>query len=132
MIERLLQRLLHPRFLRFVLVGGAATLLQFVLLAVFVEIFMAREVFASAASFSISAGFNYWLNYHFTFASRANHRETLPKFIVVALIGLTINTSCFSLLLVVFHYLPAQCLATGITLLSNFTLHQLWIYRRET
>ncbi|MCW8127726.1 GtrA family protein [Microbulbifer halophilus] len=127
MIEWLLQQ----RFVRFATVGAAATLMQFSSLALFVELLSTNAIFASAAAFSLSAGFNYWLNYHFTFGSRAGHRDTLPKFVLVALIGLTINTTCFTLFVKLFHYFPAQCIATGVTLLSNFVLHQRWIYRRE-
>lgn len=127
MIEWLLRR----RLVRFTAVGGAATLLQFSLLALFVEQLSISAVPASAAAFAISAGCNYWLNYRFTFASRDRHRRTLPKFVLVALIGLAINTASFTLLLFTFHYLAAQCLATLITLASNFALHQYWIYREE-
>lgn len=127
MIEWLLRR----RFVRFACVGGAATLLQFLLLALFVELLAVNAVLASASAFAMSAAFNYWLNYHFTFTSRASHWRTLPKFVLVALIGLAINTASFALLLIAFHYLPAQCIATGVTLVCNFALHQYWIYRRE-
>ncbi|WP_250461793.1 GtrA family protein [Microbulbifer litoralis] len=127
MIEWLLQQ----RFVRFAAVGAAATLMQFFLLASFVELLSFNKVLASSASFSLSAGVNYWLNYHFTFASQASHRQTLPKFVLVALVGLAVNTGSFALFVVFLHYLPAQCIATGITLLSNFTLHQYWIYRSD-
>lgn len=119
------------RLLRFALVGGTATLLQFLLLALFVELLHTAEVAASAASFALSAGFNYWLNYHFTFSSRKSHAQTLPRFVLVALLGLGVNTASFAALLTVLHYLAAQVVATGVTLLCNFTLHQYWIYRRE-
>lgn len=127
----MIQWLLRQRLVRFAAVGGGATGLQFVLLLLFVELLRLEKVGASAAAFAISAGFNYWLNYHFTFASNLSHTRTLPKFALVALVGLAINTGSFAALLLILHYLPAQVIATGITLLSNFTLHQFWIYRRE-
>lgn len=123
--------LLRQRLVRFAAVGGSATLLQFFLLLLFVELLQLEKVVASAATFAISAGFNYWFNYHFTFASELSHLRTLPKFALVALIGLAVNTGSFATLLVALHYLPAQLIATSITLLCNFTLHQFWIYRRE-
>lgn len=127
----MIRQLLHLRPLRFALVGGAATLLQFLLLLLFVEILAQDPVAASAGAFALSAGFNYWLNYHFTFASRRSHSQTLPKFALVAAFGLALNTSSFAALTLTLHYLPAQVLATGVTLACNFALHQLWIYRRE-
>jgi putative flippase GtrA len=116
--------------IRFVLVGGGATLLQFVLLFIFVELGYFNKILASALSFAISAVFNYLMNYHFTFASEKSHSETAPKFILVAALGLLINSTSFALLLVVMpHYLFAQIGATLITLLINFLLHKMWIYR---
>ncbi|MFC6633683.1 GtrA family protein [Microbulbifer taiwanensis] len=127
----MIEWLLQLRFVRFAAVGAAATLVQFLLLASLVEILSTQAVIASAASYLTSAGINYWLNYRFTFSSNISHWRTLPKFALVAMIGLAVNTCSFALLVLVFHYIPAQCVATGITLFSNFALHQLWIYRRS-
>ncbi|HLU17396.1 MAG TPA: GtrA family protein [Edaphocola sp.] len=116
--------------IRFVLVGGSATLFQFVLLFSFVEFGHFNKIFASALSFAIAAILNYLLNYYFTFASEKSHFETASKFIVVATIGLLINSTSFALLLVVMpHYLFAQIGATLLALSVNFLLHKIWIYR---
>lgn len=120
------------RFVMFVGVGGAATLLQFVLLALMVEFKLLPEVAASAASYGISAVFNYLANYHLTFASNSSHKSTLPKFAVTALLGLCVSTLLFAcFLFLINQYLVAQCLATGITLVLNFSIHKWWIYRNH-
>jgi putative flippase GtrA len=119
----------QSQFIRFALVGALATALQFALLLAMVEILAVAEVPASALAFSLSAMANYWLNYHFTFASQQQHQHTLPKFLLVAALGLGINTSSFSILLSGFHYMVAQAGATLVTLACNFLLHKLWIYR---
>lgn len=121
--------LLRSRFTRFALVGGAATALQYALLILFVEIAGIDKVPASALSFTLSALANYLLNYRFTFASNRDHAQTLPRFALVAMLGLAVNTASFSALVGVFHYLIAQVGATLITLAGNFLLHQFWIYR---
>lgn len=121
---------MFDHLIRFVLVGGSATLLQFVLLFIFVECGHFNKIFASALSFAISAVFNYLMNYYFTFASEKPHIEAVLKFIVVATLGLLINSASFALLLVVMpHYLFAQLGAALITLSVNFLLHKMWIYR---
>lgn len=115
---------------RFVMVGGSATLLQFVLLFLFVEYAHLNEILASALSFSLSAIYNYLMNYYFTFASEKSHIETATKFMLVATLGLAINSSTFALFLSLgLYYLLAQGGATIITLLVNFLLHKIWIYR---
>lgn len=114
----------------FLVVGGASTLLQFLLLVLFHEIFAVPPVMASACAFALSAVANYWLNYHWTFASGAAHLTTAPKFVITALLGLTINTVTFALALRLLpHYFLAQVVAVGVTVVVNFAIHKLWIYR---
>jgi putative flippase GtrA len=121
---------LSSRFIRFTLVGGFATGLQYILLMALVELGGADKIVGSATSFALSALANYALNYRLTFASKKRHRETLPKFLVTASAGLVLNTAAFSMLLALMpHYLLAQLGATAITLISNFLLHKHWIYR---
>jgi putative flippase GtrA len=141
-------------FLKYVGIGGLSTLIQFLLLGLFIklnfmpalvlstttsplkfifnqpELTIAPEVLASSLSYFSSSIFNYLANYHLTFASNTSHRKTLPKFMAATSLGLTANTSLFAVFFALFgHYLVAQCLATGITVFLNFTVHKLWIYK---
>ncbi len=118
------------RFVIFAGVGGAATLLQFALLAAFIETGLANPIISSALSYGLSAIFNYLANYHLTFASRASHKQTFPKFALTACLGLSISTGIFALALSLLdNYLVAQCIATALTLIINFAIHKFWIYR---
>lgn len=127
------------QFLKFLLIGGTATLVQFSMLALLVELLMLNPILSSATSYLAGAVVNYWANYKYTFASRAKHKETLPKFCTTAAIGLGVNTLLFAGFLVLLDtdwintiiapYILAQCLATGITVILNFALHKFWIYR---
>ncbi len=131
------------KLIKFAVIGGAATLLQFFLLWVFVESGLLGPKVASAASYACSAIFNYLANYHLTFSSTQSHAQTLPKFLVTVLVGLALNTSLFSLSLFLLNnyllthanllkgaYLIAQLFATLLTLIVNFLMHKFWIYRR--
>lgn len=124
-----LRDIAQNRFVRFSVVGVIATLIQFILLYLFVELRWLAEIPASALSFVISAVCNYLMNYHMTFGSRESHMQTFPKFVGVAAFGLTLNVSLFSIFLLVVHYLVAQVFATLITLCANFILHKYWVYR---
>lgn len=116
--------------LRFLFVGGTATLLQLGLLTLFIETELLAPVISSALSYSISAIYNYLLNYYLTFASTRTHLETFPKFLLVASFGVGVNTITFAALLqLTGYYLFAQCVAIVVTLLLNYTLHKYWIYR---
>lgn len=117
-------------FIKFLGIGGIATLLQFVILTLLVELELAPKITASALSYLLSAIFNYLANYYFTFASDASHRQTLPKFAVTVALGLSLSTLLFAGFLHLFgYYLLAQLLATGITVCLNFLVHKLWIYK---
>jgi putative flippase GtrA len=131
------------KFVKFAFIGGAATLLQFFLLGLFVELGGLIPVVASGASYVVSAVFNYLANYYLTFASNTSHKQTLPKFIVTVALGLALSTSLFAIFLYVLEnylllgtklfetaYLIAQLFATLITLVANFLMHKLWIYKK--
>ncbi len=130
------------KFIKFAIIGGAATLLQFLFLGLFVEIFGLAPTLASATSYCCSAVFNYFANYYFTFGSNNSHTQTLPKFVVTVALGMALSTTLFA----IFHYilthfllsetnllnsayLIAQLFATLLTLIANFLMHKLWIYR---
>lgn len=127
------------RFALFLSIGGISTLIQFLLLILFVETRLSSEVIASAASYILAAFFSYWANYHFTFNSRQCHSKAFPKFALTVALGLTINTLLFALLFYVFNqlwrppwvepYMVAQALATGFTVIVNFVMHKFWIYK---
>lgn len=114
---------------RFLAVGGVATAVQYLSLVMLVETLGVAEVPSSVLAFCLGAVVSYLLNYYVTFAGSSPHRQALPRFVVVVAIGLAINTLSFSLMLVLLPYLLAQVVATLVTLISNFLLHQFWIYR---
>jgi putative flippase GtrA len=131
------------KLIKFVVIGGAATLLQFLLLGAFVELGGLTPTIASASAYCCAAVFSYLANYYFTFASTSSHSQTLPKFVVTVAVGMTVSTTLFA----IFHhflinillintnllhtaYLIAQLFATLLTLIVNFLMHKFWIYRR--
>lgn len=118
------------RFIKFAGVGGIATLIQYAILMLFIEWFLMNETAAAAASFIISAFINYYLNYHYTFKSIKPHRSVLPKFLVIAHIGLVTNVLIFSFFNQMgYHYLVSQAIATLTVLFINFTANAMWSFK---
>lgn len=120
---------MSPKFIRFLLVGGLSTGLQYAVLAIGVVVFGMAAVPASSVGFALSALLNYLLNRRFTFQSARAHREALPRFAVTAFMGLAWN----ALLLALFVRagLPvwlAQVLATGVVLGWNFFVNARWAF----
>jgi putative flippase GtrA len=118
------------KFLSFATVGAIATGFQYIVLILLVELLRTNEVLASAIGFALSSMLNYRLNYRFTFRSNLPHSRTFSKFMVVAIVGLTINTTCMYVLVkfTPLHYIAAQVGATAITLLWSFSINSLWSF----
>lgn len=116
---------------RFAAIGALATGLHYVLLAAFVERHHWDPVVASALAFTISALANYELNRRITFGGAASHVQALPRFFLVALAGLGLNTCVMAAALAILsvHYLIAQVMATALVFLWSFTGNRLWTFR---
>ena len=86
---------------------------------------------AAATGFVISCFVNYWINHQITFGGHASHRTAVPRFILLALVGLVLNTGimkfCWSVLGL--HYFLAQIIATGTVFLWNFVIARTLIFR---
>jgi putative flippase GtrA len=119
------------RFIKFLGVGGAATLIQYGILISMVELFETSALAGSTVGYLVSGVFNYTLNYYFTFTSSAKHGLAATRFIIVAAVGLALNSSLIFLLtdvLAVF-YITAQVAATAVVVIWNFIAHKHWTYR---
>ena len=118
------------KFTRFALVGGVATSIQYLLLFILVHWTGSNPVLASSLGFVVSAFANYLLNYHYTFRSKHQHGTALLKFMVIAGVGLILNSTIMQTLTVEgLHYLIAQVIATAGVLLWSFTGNNLWTFR---
>lgn len=119
------------QFICFAAVGTVGTLFHYTVLISLVRFLELRPVIGSAAGFAVGALVNYTLNYYITFRSTRSHRAAMPKFYLVALVGLGINTAVMYALneWLMFHYLVAQIITTGAVLLSNFIGNKLWTFK---
>lgn len=121
------------RFVRFVIVGGVATAIQYALLILLVRGFGVAPTPASSLGFVLSAVVNYFLNYRFTFQSDRPHAPAMAKFGLLAGVGLLINAAIMYLMIAAgAHYLLAQVCATGVVLFWNFLGNSFWTFGVES
>lgn len=122
---------LPRQFSRFLGVGAAATALMYALLILQVEGFERPPVSSSGIAYLLSSVFNYWANYHWTFASRQRHAPALLRFTLIAATGLLLNLALMQALTqgLGWAYLLAQILATALVLLWNFFANRHWTYQ---
>jgi putative flippase GtrA len=118
-------------FLRFLLVGGGATALQYLIMAALIKGFAMEPVPASNAGFLISAAFNYWANARFTFkGAGGSHQQNIPRFIATLCAGLLINSGVLhGLLLLNVPIWLAQLCATGVVFIWNYAINAVWTFR---
>ena len=119
------------RVIKFLSVGAIATAIQYALLVIQVEVLSVSSVVASFIAYSLSSVVNYLMNYYFTFGSTAKHLQSSAKFVLVAVIGLVVNTVLMYALIEIagVHYLFAQIISTLIVLVWNYLAHKHWTYR---
>jgi putative flippase GtrA len=118
------------KFLRFAGVGVFGTIAHYAVLIAIVELIAVDVIIGSSMGFIVGAAVNYVLNYHYTFQSTKDHRETLPKFYFIAVLGFMINGTIVYLLAHVanVNYLIAQVVATALVLVWGFTANYLWTF----
>lgn len=87
---------------------------------------------ASAIGYILSTFYNYWANSFFTFGGGHNHARSLPRFLIIACVGLIFNQ--VMLLLMIQLLLPtaiAQIIATTTVLLWNYFINATWTFAKR-
>lgn len=120
-------------FVRFLLVGGSATALHYMIMAALLGSGWLAAEQASATGYCLSTLYNYWANAHFTFSGNHDHRRSLPRFLVTAAAGLGINQLILrGGLALSLPVALAQVLATGCVLLWNYFVNAIWSFRTRS
>jgi putative flippase GtrA len=119
-----------PQFVRYVVIGGLSTAIHYVVLYTLHERLSLDGVFSTTIGMLISAVFNFFANYHFTFRSSAGMFESLWRFVVIIGLGVLINAGIFWLLVtrLSWFYLFGQAIATIAVLFWNFLFSRTFIY----
>lgn len=118
-------------FMRFCLVGGAATAIQYVVMIALVQLTGMNATLASGLGFCLSAVFNYLLSRSFVFESSRAHSVAASRYLGMILSGLLLNTACMAALQWLgLNYLLSQVLTTLVLLLYNFIMASSWVFGR--
>jgi putative flippase GtrA len=118
-------------FPRFVVVGAAATGLQYAILFLAVEIFDMAPTPASVMGFAVSAIFNYFANKRLTFDDHTADVIAIPRFAVMVAIGLVATSVCMhTFTLLGLYYLLSQLITTLIVMMLNFQIASRWVFSK--
>ena len=72
---------------------------------------------------------NYALARRFVFESKARNAQTMPRFMLVALLGLAINGAVMASLIGVLPLLASQAGASAVVLLVGYAVNRYWTFR---
>ena len=89
---------------------------------------------ASAAGFAAGTLLNYGVSAAVIFRGVRGHRQTLWRFLTVAVVGLGLKSVMVAAATrsLGLHYLLAQISATGVVLLWTFSGNRWWTFAEET
>lgn len=124
MIEKIKNNKLLMQIAKFIVVGGTATVIDFVLLFVLKEFVGLNEIVSNTISFTISLIYNYIASVKWVFDVDKNKKQEQQFliFIIFSIIGLLINNLilwiCIDKLKI--HYLIGKVIATAIVMVFNF------------
>ena len=122
---------LLKQIMKFVVVGGVATIIDFVFLYIFKEIVNLPIILSNTLSFIISVIYNYIASIKWVFdvSEEKNKRQTFLMFIVFSVIGLILNDLimhiCISNLRI--YYLISKLVATAIVMVFNFITRKMFL-----
>lgn len=117
-------------FTRYLIVGGAATVMHYSFLLATVELHLLLPATAAGVGAFLGALFAYWGNRRFTFDSKREHRSAMPRFLVVAMFGALLNAGLVWLgsMKLGCHYFLSQVIATMTVLLLTFSINRRWSF----
>lgn len=133
-VARLLAYLPMGTLLRFGVSGGLATVTHVAVFVALVEWFEVRPVVAAVPAFGFALFVSYGMNYHWTFSVNGLHRVMLPRFVLVALIGLSMNLAITYTVVDVMSYWYGYALLLILLAvpLVTFTLSKFWVFNERT
>ena len=112
------------KIIRFSIVGGIATIIDFVYLYIFKEFLNFNVILANTLSFIISVTYNYIASITWVFDTNKNENKKIQfiLFIIFSIVGLIINNIILYILTdkLNIYYLISKVVATLIVMIFNF------------
>ncbi len=131
MLKKIKDNKLALQIIKFIIVGGIATIIDFVFLWLFKEIVGLPVLVSNTISFSISVTYNYIASVKWVFDvnKEKESRKQFLTFITFSILGLLLNNIilwiCEDLLKI--YYLIGKVVATAIVMVFNFITRKMFL-----
>lgn len=128
----------HAEKIRFVLVGGINTVVDFAILFILFNAIGLDKLLSNVISTSTAMVLSYFMNQRFTFKAKKQTPKQFVYFVVITLIGLWVIQSAIISVLGQFlgqiisnenvRLLVSKIIATGASMLWNFVLYKKFVF----
>ena len=126
-----MRKKLISKIFRFVIVGGIATIIDFVFLYIFKELFNFNLILANTLAFIISVIYNYIASIKWVFDIDKNKNSKIQflLFITFSVIGLILNNIFIYLFtdIMGIYYLISKIIATLFVMIFNFVTRKIFL-----
>lgn len=131
MVEKIKSNKLLLQIIKFVIVGGIATVIDFIFLYIFKEFVGLHELVANTLSFTISVTYNYIASVKWVFDvnKEKDSKKQFIIFIIFSVLGLLLSNFIMWISIDKFgiHYLIGKVIATGIVMVFNFITRKIFL-----
>lgn len=122
------------QFIKFAIVGGLGTVLDYTTYLVFTRVLGVWYIFASLAAFIVGLTNNFLLNKFWTFRKvkvSGGAGKQFAQYTLVSLVGISIHTGIMFLLVegLKLNDVVARLIATGVVLVWNYIANKLWTFK---
>ena len=134
MIERIKKDKLFNQIIKFVIVGGIAFVIDYLILIFCKEVLNLNVLLSAAIAFTISAIFNYILSIKWVFDVKNNDkRKTFILFLIFSIIGLGLTELIMWIGVdkLNISYLLVKLVATIIVMIFNFVTRKLLLEKKN-
>ena len=135
MINKVKNNKLLMQIIKFVIVGGIATIIDYIIFFLLHELLKVPTLPSNITSFTISVIYNYIASVKWVFdVKKDDPKKQFIVFIILSLIGLLINTIIVYITIDILKWwsIIAKVLATGIVMVFNFITRKLFLEKRTT
>ncbi len=117
--------------IRFIIVGGCCTLIDFAIYMLIME--HVGAVIGKAVSMGCSMLVNFFLNKFWSFSAGGTaDKSELPKYICTQIVNISINVSVNAgILYVLNRKVVAFVGATGMAMIVNYLLQKFWVFKKD-
>ena len=124
MIKKVKENKLIMQIVKFIIVGGISTVIDYIIFFVLHDILKWNTIIANILGFTVSVIYNYIASIKWVFDVNKNNdqKKQFIIFIFLSVIGLIINTGIVYLCVDImkFYSLIGKVIATGIVMVFNF------------